>query len=104
MQMLTEPLIDAGTVAQLLGITRSRFIRNRDRLVREAGFPQSVNNLHRWDPQAIARWVARQSGEAMSFGGVAERASATQADASADEVAAWQAELDARAAGLGRVA
>jgi predicted DNA-binding transcriptional regulator AlpA len=62
---MIRPLLTAGEVAALLGLTRAAWYRRR-RVLEAAGFPPPVPALgNRWDPAAIDRWLAIQRGEAV---------------------------------------
>ncbi|MEL4181197.1 helix-turn-helix transcriptional regulator [Roseateles sp. PN1] len=54
--------IDAGTVAQLLGVTRQHFT---DRIAKKKGFPQPVVNFspksRRWRYDEVLRWRSKAS-------------------------------------------
>lgn len=90
-----KPLLTIRQVGVLLSHSQQWFNHHRARLEGE-GFPKPVAGLGmRWDPVAIDGWLARQRGEAPP---------ATQAAPASADILRWQAQLDANATRLGRVA
>ncbi len=89
-------LLRLSEVAQQLGVPLHSFYDNSHAL-KASGFPVPVPGTgKRYDPGAIKAWLDRQG---------RPNSSATEAPddttaANDDDVAAWQATLDARSAGL----
>ena len=81
-------------VARELGISLAKFRKTVRALQAEHGFPLMLPRLRRYDPVAIANWLARQR---RAEAPIADTASPTDA-----ELFTWQAVLDARADRLAR--
>ena len=87
LMMFPALTLTSKEAAQLLGVPLNTFYKNA-RDLRAQGFPQKLRSLGgRYDRQAIEAWLARQR--------------TPSAPPAADDIPAWQAELDRRAgAGL----
>ena len=84
---IAPQVLTCSQVAQLLNMKLPTFYPRQRSLIEVHGFPPPVPGLgRRWDPQAIAAWIARQSGTT---------AAPTPA---ANEDDDWAAKLDGRAA------
>ena len=59
--MPDRSLLNHPQVAKRLGHSSDWFYRHRDRLIRDHGFPSSVDGcFRRWDPAAIDAWLDAQ--------------------------------------------
>ena len=89
-------LYTTSDVALALNIPLNRLYRTIRVLRTQHGFPQPVPGLGSlYDPLAIDAWLARQRAASLPPG-------AAQPAAEPDGIDGWQAELDRRAALLGR--
>lgn len=63
------PLLTSAQVGRLLGHSHEWFVRHRKRLETDHAFPPPVAGVgYRWDPTAIAAWLATQRGPHVAEG------------------------------------